>query len=404
RASILEADIASWVPGPDPVTTFELADLLVVGNYADCEFFCFSNGVVEPRQFKVLGITETEIGHYTIKALEVPQNKYLIIESDLELPPFPSNTLFQNVLPAVTNLEAIYNAINLGGNSRIDLRISWNWSGSLEFGTIFFNLVYKFESGEKVKIPAIVEREYTVKNIAKGNYTIKVVAENLLGKRSRPTILNLNRTTVIGDSTLLPPINVRNPIPVFQYTDFDTRDLTMLWDYNPANDNVPDKLYNYRIVIRSAADDAKLNTFWVFPDEDDRGGKFNYTVEQNTIDHGGIPSRNIKVSIKSFDVEGDKSIRVLTDFTNFLPSQTFFLPHVTANKDRSIYTIFIRLHTVDTGQLPPLDLKGFIIVFVPGGNLANVTTKHIIGRIDSTGSCKIDIPIQPIINLGGLLE
>ncbi|MGH8709932.1 MAG: TipJ family phage tail tip protein, partial [Burkholderiales bacterium] len=41
RASILEADIASWVPGPDPVTTFELADLLVVGNYADCEFFCF---------------------------------------------------------------------------------------------------------------------------------------------------------------------------------------------------------------------------------------------------------------------------------------------------------------------------------------------------------------------------
>ena len=306
------------ISGPGKTDTITMSSGLPAGTYVDQEFFCYSAGFIEPREFKILSITEQEPGKYSVNALLHYPTKYSVVESGLVITPVDPPTALATVIPPPTNIQFLEHFVNTGVISDNYILVTWRWNEDRALQeTATFRFRWRKDNGVYQVITDITRQEFRIPSVVPGIYEVIIEAETLTGKRSLPATSTYNYRTAGALSTLEPPVQFY--VTGTSTTTFSGRQLSVSWNYNGNNENKSDVLLDYRLEIWSSGGVSKLNTFFIKPNAV-KGGSFLYSYEQNFEDFG-VPSRTIQIKLYSRDTVGDISLPLVRTFSNPVPPQ-----------------------------------------------------------------------------------
>lgn len=301
--------------------TLTLNTALPAGDYTNHEFFCYSSGFIEPRNFLIQSITENEKGRYTIAGLFFDNNKFAAIEQGIVVPPGSYTNLIATVVPAVTNIR--FNPIYVSNGLITDNKIivEWDWENAVDQpDQVTYRLRWRRDNNNYVFVNDIASKRFEIPSIVPGTYDVWIEAQNLQGKSSLATFSTYAYRTTAGSSTLLPPENffVKDTTGVA----FTGTHIPVTWTFPTTNEDKEDTLLDYQLEAWSTDGLTLLSTHLIQPDSV-RGGSFTYTLEMNRDDYV-TASRSVQLRVYSRDTVGELSIAETKTFTNATPTSPAF--------------------------------------------------------------------------------
>ena len=289
-----------------------LASTPPAGDYEYHEFYVYKVGTIEPRQFRVTSITETDLGKYTLSGVLYDRTKYDAVEFGIfaELPQY----FYLEPLKNVTNLKVTADSLNDNNVITNLLRISW--VAPVTSKNDGYVITIKKDDGDLMEFRKL-ETFLEFHNVTKGVYYITVYTD-FFGRRSSGTTLTYNFAT----SAILAPVNLRTQEGITGT--FSTSFLELLWDYNPINGEGSgiSPLQDYLIEgWETTTNTLKVSAYIPFNKDPASlyGGRVIYTRDEIIRDFG-TPVRSILVKAYARDTLGRVSaIPSLLNVTNIAP-------------------------------------------------------------------------------------
>lgn len=304
---IFEATVST---GAGSVTTLTVNTAIPAGDYANHDFFCYSVGYIEPRQFVVNSITETETGIYQIMGVFYDPDKYDYVDYGTVVPSRSYSAAGGAVkTPGAFTITEHY--IENNGITKHIVRLEWEQDTSAYY---FRVAIRKDLDNFNYSNTNINSMEW--EDPLPGIYDFVVVAYDIYGNFSLPGTFSYNYR-ITSSSSLLPPTNVY--VVGTTTTTFNTPDLPIQWSYDTANDAVVDKLQDYIAEVWSADGLTVYNSYELPFDLTSKGGMVVYTNSTIKADFGSLP-RSFIVKLYSRDLLGFLSNPVVTTFNNPAPS------------------------------------------------------------------------------------
>lgn len=264
------------------------------------------SGSVIAQEYKIIKIS-AEDNEYTVTALVHDEEKYSYIDDGvvIDLPGGDFGNFDGFDIPAVTNIQFQEFFSSNGVVGKGQLTVTWNWDES-HAKKYFANykLAWRKDDDQQTFVEDITVKSYDILNPAPGIYEVTIWAIHpFTGISSTPLSATYNFRVEGAASTLYPPKNIH----VLGRTDtvFNTPDCNLGFDYDPANDNVSDALYDYVVEIWDSSGLNKYTTYVVKPDTN-KGGTFKFSFSENANVFGN-PQRTFNVKIYSRDTMGDLS-------------------------------------------------------------------------------------------------
>jgi predicted phage tail protein len=305
------------------------------------------SSVATAKLYRVTSITKSEDQQYSITALEFDEAIFDYIDSGINLEPKVGDYAGIGTYGTIP-VTQIFVKENFGTNGTYAtgrLQVSWTWDlEKTQKYTAKYKLTWAVDDGTPTIIETITSDTYDIINPVPGIYSISVWAVNPFSNfYSKVTTLSYAFRTEAADSTLLHPINVRiagtevvSPQP--NALEFTTPELTLAFDYNPANQNVDDALYDYLVEIWDSAGLNKIESYSINPtigelttDPTDStlrykplNGNFALPFNRNVNIFAGTAARTFKVKIYSRDTLGDLSLPIVVTVSNPVPVFTSF--------------------------------------------------------------------------------
>ena len=338
------AEVTKTVTGGTTISSVTIPSLVTV---LTSSIFIFSSTTVSGKVYRVTSISQNSDEQYAITGLEFDDAIFTYVDGTVNLTPKSGD--FSGVGQFYTRpIESISVIENFGTNGTYTtgkLQASWTWDTAK---TQKYRANYKIAWSVDDGITSIADNlntdTYDIVNPIPGVYTITVWAINsFTGISSAPFSYQYAFRTVGALSSLQPPVNLRitgSAIATPQPTtlSFATPALSLQFDYNPANQNVEDALYDYLVEIWDSAGTAKISSYSVNPivgtsttdpiDPDltykPLNGLFELSFNENVNIFNGTPSRTLTVKIYSRDTLGDLSTPISVSCTNPVPAFTSF--------------------------------------------------------------------------------
>jgi predicted phage tail protein len=338
------AEVTKTVTGGTTISSVTIPSLVTV---LTSSIFIFSSTTVSGKVYRVTSISQNSDEQYAITGLEFDDAIFTYVDGTVNLTPKSGD--FSGVGQFYTRpIESISVIENFGTNGTYTtgkLQASWTWDTAK---TQKYRANYKIAWSVDDGITSIADNlntdTYDIVNPIPGVYTITVWAINsFTGISSAPFSYQYAFRTVGALSSLQPPVNLRitgsavvTPQPAT--LSFATPALSLQFDYNPANQNVEDALYDYLVEIWNSTGTTKISSYSVNPivgtsttdpiDPDltykPLNGLFELSFNENVNIFNGTPSRTLTVKIYSRDTLGDLSIPISVSCTNPVPAFTSF--------------------------------------------------------------------------------
>jgi predicted phage tail protein len=280
-------------------------------------------GTVQPQLMRVAAI-EKEDEFYAISCIEYDPNKWSYIDSEIIIGTGSGSfvNLTDFTAGPVTNLTVTPRAYTSGLQSGVYLDVFWNWSSASDVKATF-QAAWRRDNRDYTVIKDIEATSFDIPDALAGVYEITVWAVHpSSGVRSTPTVITYSYKVTSGLSELEPPTNVR--IKGTAGTTYTTQDMTLVWDFNIANqaEGIADALKDY-VVELWLVGGASAITSYDIPADSNLNGEFILTFASNVAVFGS-PTRQYQVKIYSRDLSGDLSNAVAVTVNNPAPTISAF--------------------------------------------------------------------------------
>lgn len=164
------------------------------------------------QQFRVTSITDNDDGTFTIAAVQYDPNKFQYIDDGVKIQPAPITVTPTSIVAAPGNITVSQSSHTSQGLTVSSLQVAWD---KVE-GAINYTAQWRKDNGEWVNVGLTTGQGFTVQNIYRGVYQVRVRAINaanisspwstseavtLMGKQGTPpTPVNLtaSQNTVLG--------------------------------------------------------------------------------------------------------------------------------------------------------------------------------------------------------------
>lgn len=267
-----------------------------------------SSNSVKPRLFRVVGIQEQNKNQFGISAVFYDPNKYARVELGIVNPPDVFSAFTENEVGLVNNVRgSIEGFVDPVKGPIVNLHIFWDKPTNSKFA-LYYTVRYNFNDGQYSDSVTTDQLDYIIRDVTQGEFQVLITAYNITGVQgqtySYQYIFNYE-----GSNLLNPPINLRWNDGVG--TNFDTPNLAIAWDANPANEQISQAVGGYRINVEDLVDSEFL---------------FSDVVGQNItsyiIPHSSIQNyRQLKVEVFTLDsIKRDSATAITVNFTNPAPS------------------------------------------------------------------------------------
>ena len=302
-------------------STLSINSALPAGDYVNKEFFCYSPGYVEPRQFKIVSIRQAEHGKWTVVGQFYDPNKWSIVEQGITVATQTYSTLSTTVVPQVSNITFSEVFKNDGINQVNYISVKWDFdpNRTIQTAVTFFGK-WRRDNNAYTDFQPTSLREFTIPDTAPGVYEVIIYAQDSLGRTGLDATNSYNYHIEAGTSTLEPPTNFY--VTGTTGTTFTTTNCALSWTFPTSNSTKSRVLLDYIVEIWSSDGLTLKNTYTVQPDSA-KGGQFNYVFQYNLTDFV-TPQRTFIVKVYSRDTIGDKSSAVVKTFTNPAPAVVSF--------------------------------------------------------------------------------
>lgn len=338
-------------PGPAiTVLTWSesVSDLPIAGS-----MWGLSSAALEPRLFRVIGISEVEANIFEITALNYDPNKYDRVENGLILPE-PVESIFQSEeVPLPPSDLIAYRRPSLQADGTYKDLITLTWTASESILVSHYRVSYKYESDAWVNLNAVFSNNVEFVSRGPGNYVFSVSAVNYLERESPAEIKGFelvderpfDEATIVNLRLEGEP-NVAQPSTI----EFGGADLKIEWHVLPPANWIEDAedwedpfFRRYRVQFMTTAGSV-ISTMYTT----DR--RFVLTREQNTELNSGTPLRAFKIGIAIEDQQGNVGTEEVTTFENPAPAVP---DSALVNTSTAIYLNFTRP--------TDLDHKGYLV-------------------------------------------
>lgn len=395
-------EVTKSVTGPATLSNIVISSNVIV-NTNSIFIFSGSTGLAAGKLYRVMSIDKSEDSIYSVTALEFSEDIFTYIEQGITIAAktgdFANLTNF--VTPPVTAISVLENFGTNGVYTSGRLQVSWVWdAGNTQKYRARFKLTWVKDDGIVHIVNDIGTDTLDIMDPTPGIYTITVWAVNPftgISSTKYSYSYSFRVSAGGGTSSLQAPLNLRitgtnavSPQPTA--LNFDTQDLSITFDYNPANTNVSDALYDYLVEIWDLTGSTKKASYSVNPfsgpatvDPIDNtltyiplNGLFLFPFNENVNVFAGTPARTFIVKVYSRDTLGDLSAPIGVQFTNPVPAFTTLtvlpdinkvLVTVTASTERDI-----KEYIVYRGTTTNFTANDAAIVYHGTGNSVNITT------------------------------
>jgi predicted phage tail protein len=280
-------------------------------------------GTVQPQLMRVAAI-EKEDEFYAISCIEYDPNKWSYIDSEIIIGTGSGSfvNLTDFTADPVTNLTVTPRAYTSGLQSGVYLDVFWDWSSASDVKATF-QAAWRRDNRDYTVIKDIEATSFDIPDALAGVYEITVWAVHpSSGVRSTPTVITYSYKVTSGLSELVPPTNVR--IKGTAGTTYTTQDMTLVWDFNTANqaEGIADALKDYVVELWLVGGSTAITSYDV-PADSNLNGEFILTFASNVAVFG-TPTRQYQVKIYSRDLSGDLSNAVAVTVNNPAPTVSAF--------------------------------------------------------------------------------
>ena len=292
--------------------------------YANAPWMLESDVGVQARQFRVVSKTEDERGMYTVTCAGHDPTKYARIESGINVPPGVFSNINSQAIDPISDITfQVESYVDPTFGGRVKLRANWASPGSL---VTKYGVQWRKDSNNFSEIRWTTEPNFEVDPITPGDYEFMVVAYTVRGVKSVPYLETY--TFAPGtNNTMNPPLNLRvSPdIQGGSTTEFAAQDLTILFDVNPANDDIGGidvfgGIAGYKVVWKDSLDN-ELDTVTLQNTPNYDADTFSVTFPFATnVGSAGGPHRTVKADIYTLTTNGAQSTTALSaTLTNPFP-------------------------------------------------------------------------------------
>ena len=354
---ILEADVdITNTPADDEHTVINLDTVLDSTNVPHINaVWALKASNLQPRQFRVVKIVETDKHIFEVTAVLYDPNKYAIVEDGKQFDPVPYAKIPDANTPIIapTNPWAEEYSYDDGENRLFGLALSWTPTSDVRF--THYQVQWKTTASEWSDVVDTAYTNYDVKPVVAGIYSFRVRACGLGVPSEWLTLTNIN---VYANPSVPPDISGLEVVNGDNAYTFNGRDCEIEWDaadlqvsdsteytYIDSSgdiiitdgtslpphaavraENTLTKLKDYQIEVLTTADVHLRYAYSIEP-------TFIYTYAMNKLDNG-TPIRNIKFKVWIRDIYGQLSenaalIPTLGYATNPAPSMSGLTPTVT---------------------------------------------------------------------------
>lgn len=286
--------------------------------------FVLETATKKPIIARVSSIKKQE-NEYVITCIRHNESKYAYIEGTVITPPPSADfvNLSNFSVSAPVNVFASERFSSDGVNSHSRLLVTWDWNlSATEKHAATYLLLWRRDSQAYNVVKDLVTKEYDIENPVPGQYDIVVYAINPISGMKSPAseMYVYNYRNTAATSSLDPVINV-----VVQGTNgliFNSADLLLSIQHNPANDEKVDKLLDY-ICELWTADGMTRKATLVVPKDTDKNGLLRVSFVDN-IATFGLATRTFQVKIYCRDLTGRLSVAKAVTVSNPVPAAMSF--------------------------------------------------------------------------------
>ena len=334
---------------------------------------------------------------YSISVVRHNEDKYAYIEGTVTAPP-PSAD-FVNLAgltvsaPENVSVSEVFASNGVTATSKLHVEWDWDITGAAKYQARY-QLLWRRDNQAWNSVNDIGVKEYDIENPVPGQYDFVVYAINPVAniKSAGSTIYVYSYRNDVAQSSLDPVITV-----VVQGTAgliFDTADLLLDIQHNPANDSKTDKLLDYVVEVWTADGSTLKNTYVVNPDTS-KNGLFKFTLAENRQVFG-TPTREFQCKIYCRDLVGDLSTAKAVTVSNPAPTiATFEVSPVleavyikSVSNDVDVVGYVFRRYAAATGGsalTPVLNSKTNIVDYKLSAGDVGITFYYTAAAVDAFG-------------------
>lgn len=274
----------------------------------------FVTNSIEPRQFRINKIVQSDTNLLDIEAIEHDPTKYARIEQGITVDaPIYSGISFARIQPP-TNITFRVNSYVNSESIRRDLLVSWSLPSNESI--VYSTIQYRVNGGNWETVKADTP-SYEIKNIVEGTYDVRITVQGLNGTSSTQATASYAFTLNGGTGSVLLPVTnlyVANSGGSYAFTE---RDLNVEWLYPSANDSTLAALKDFRVDVKDTLDNI-IRTDYVERVQAGETQTYRYSFETNKLDSIN-PKRALKVTVYCRDAENKLSLGTTQSFNNPVP-------------------------------------------------------------------------------------
>lgn len=282
---------------------------------------------INPRQYRVLGISESDTNTFKINALFHDPTKYARVEQDLYLPP-PTYYKPPNTIAPPSNLNIQETQYIKDGKTYS--RILLSWTPSDDFMAKAYRVSMDTPDGNNVKLGDVSNTSIDIDDIIAGDYVFYVSAVSMSGRVSSAS--SINYTAAGWTGTTNPFVSDLQIEGQGTNTSFGGNGVRFTWKNNLAGSNQTDTsqenatgtspFYRDNIVkIYDTATNTLLRTQYITTNN------YTYSYDRNYADNlaiGRNPTRSFRIEVAVRDTLGRTSAYVPLSVSNGIPNTPVF--------------------------------------------------------------------------------
>jgi hypothetical protein len=268
-------------------------------------------GAIKGRQFRVVGVQESEPHIFNITCVQHDEDKFTVIDGGVAGEPelYTDLSSLETAAPIGVTFREVGSVIE--GVAIRELVVTW--VNPIQEKIKTWKAYYKV-NGTTYALPDLVNNEVTIPASKDGLYEFHIVAVNWRNVSSPKTVAtySLNSSGGVLSTSVGSPTNRRRKGAGLGDSDrfkFYGPDLAVVWEY--GYDAFPEPA---GFLVRIDSDSNPTNSYRV------TGREFIYSYAMNVSDHNGVPERDVSIFIRSIDTFGRLSSVHSGAFRNDMPA------------------------------------------------------------------------------------
>ena len=273
----------------------------VTGDVRGREWMATSPADVVARQFRVVSIRESEKGLFSISAVQYDPYKYDRVELGIQNPDLVYSLLPSQRTDPVTNIIGqIESFIDPVKGPQVNFRVSWTKPTTPY--TAYYLVRYSRDKGPFSQVFSADNNDFIVENVVEGDYIFQVIAVNIRGIQSVPTVATLPAYYTGQLTQLFPPTALRTVQGYGSGSIWYSQNLYLTWTPSIYNSAVIGEVVGgYRVqlfdqdnvtLIREAVVGPAVTNYTYYYDDNKGDGELrrNIVVKVSTLNAVGIPT------------------------------------------------------------------------------------------------------------------